>query len=134
MKRIVGVLGILTAIIISSITTSIVSGQGTSAPPLAITAYNGTAPDKPYTAPKTPWGDPDLQGVWSSDDTQGIPMQRPQNISGLYQSEELWAARQKQTQAGIQRFEICMDVREQRDQRQRPPGCRSTIRLTILAP
>src|SRR6185503_2781880 len=29
-------------------------------------------------------------------------MQRPQNISGLYQSEEQWAARQKQTQAGIQ--------------------------------
>ena len=26
---------------------------------------------------KTPWGDPDLQGTWSSDDTIGIPMQRP---------------------------------------------------------
>ena len=33
-------------------------------------------PAIPYTVPKTPWGDPDLQGVWSSDDTQGIPMQR----------------------------------------------------------
>jgi hypothetical protein len=40
--------------------------------------------------------------VWSSDDTQGIPMQRPQNLTGLYQSDEQWAARQKQTQQGIQ--------------------------------
>src|SRR5678815_1743733 len=94
--------GIATVIAIASMGTVPLLGQGASAPPLAITAYNGTAPDKPYTAPKTPWGEPDLQGVWSSDDTQGIPMQRPQNISGLYQSDEQWAARQKQTQQGIQ--------------------------------
>ena len=42
-------------------------------------------------APKTPWGDPDLQGVWSSDDTQGIPMRQPQNVTGLYQTDEQWA-------------------------------------------
>jgi hypothetical protein len=41
-----------------------VSGQGQSAPPLVITAYNGGAPIS-YTVPKTPWGDPDLQGVWN---------------------------------------------------------------------
>ena len=101
MKRIVGILGILTAIIISSL-SSIVSGQRAAAPALVVTAYNGSAPDTPYTAPKTPWGEPDMQGVWSSDDTQGIPMQRGQNVSGLYQSDEQWAARQKQTQQGIQ--------------------------------
>ena len=39
-------------------------------PPLVITAFGG----KPvtYKAPRTPWGDPDLQGVWSSDDMEGI--------------------------------------------------------------
>jgi hypothetical protein len=94
--------GVATAIAIASLGTVPILGQGASAPPLVITAYNGAAPEKPYTAPKTPWGDPDLQGVWSSDDTQGIPMQRPQNISGLYQADEQWAARQKQTQQGIQ--------------------------------
>src|SRR5580658_625118 len=26
---------------------------------------------------KTPWGDPDLQGTWTSDDTWGVPMERP---------------------------------------------------------
>src|SRR5689334_17397569 len=27
--------------------------------------------------PRTPWGDPDLQGVWSSDDEAGVPFERP---------------------------------------------------------
>jgi hypothetical protein len=44
-------------------------GSGKPAPPLVITAYNGGAAFK-YTVPRTPWGDPDLQGTWSSDDAQ----------------------------------------------------------------
>ncbi len=66
------------AIAIASLATT-VSGQSAAAPPLVVTAYNN-GPAIPYTVPKTPWGDPDLQGVWSSDDTQGIPMQRAQNV------------------------------------------------------
>jgi hypothetical protein len=90
------------AVVISSLASLSISGQGTSAPPLVVTAYNGGPPTS-YTVPKTPWGDPDLQGVWSSDDTSGVPMQRPADLgTNLYQSEELWAARQKQTQQGIQ--------------------------------
>jgi hypothetical protein len=27
--------------------------------------------------PKTAWGDPDLQGVWTSDDSYGVPFERP---------------------------------------------------------
>ncbi len=30
--------------------------------------------------PKTPWGDPDLQGTWTSDDTWGVPFERPKNF------------------------------------------------------
>jgi hypothetical protein len=39
-------------------------------PPLVVTAFGG----KPvtYKAPRTPWGDPDLQGVWSSDDMENV--------------------------------------------------------------
>ena len=40
---------------------------GAGTPALVITAYNG-GPALPYTVPRTPWGDPDLQGIWSSDD------------------------------------------------------------------
>src|SRR5688572_28193248 len=27
--------------------------------------------------PRIPWGDPDLQGTWTSDDMRGIPRERP---------------------------------------------------------
>jgi len=53
-----------------------VSGQAqqeikySTPPPLVITAFGGKPVD--YKAPRTPWGDPDLQGVWSSDDMQGV--------------------------------------------------------------
>ncbi|MGH9146173.1 MAG: hypothetical protein ACRD1Q_05650 [Vicinamibacterales bacterium] len=33
-----------------------------------------------WTAPRTPWGVPDLQGVWTSDDMRGVPMQRPEEF------------------------------------------------------
>src|SRR5215207_4420626 len=39
-------------------------------PPLVITAFGGK--DVTYKAPRTPWGDPDLQGVWSSDDMENV--------------------------------------------------------------
>jgi hypothetical protein len=44
-------------------------------------AQNKTAPAaKSWTQPKTPWGDPDLQGTWTSDDCIGTPLQRPANL------------------------------------------------------
>jgi len=33
---------------------------------------------KKYNAPKTPWGDPDLQGVWN--DATSTPLQRPATV------------------------------------------------------
>jgi len=30
-----------------------------------------------YQPPRTPWGDPDLQGVWPTTDFLGTPFQRP---------------------------------------------------------
>jgi hypothetical protein len=89
------------ALAIAALASLTLSGQSTSAPPLVMTSYNnGPAPN--YATPRTPWGDPDLQGVWSSDDTSGIPMSRPVDLgTNLYQSDEQWAARQKQTEQGI---------------------------------
>ena len=31
----------------------------------------------PYSVPRTAWGDPDLQAIWSGDSAFGIPLQRP---------------------------------------------------------
>jgi hypothetical protein len=48
-----------------------------------------TKPAKAYTQPKTPWGDPDLQGTWTSDDCINTPMQRPANFGEkLYLTDE----------------------------------------------
>src|SRR5687768_8043831 len=33
-----------------------------------------------YTVPKTPWGDPDLQGKWPGIELVGVPMQRAANL------------------------------------------------------
>ena len=97
-----------------------VSGQGSGAqaPALVVTAFNGAAAP-PYTTPRTPWGDPDLQGIWSSDDAT-FPVSRnqggrgrggpganaaPAPPQGLYLTDEQWAARQKQIQDGVRSAE-----------------------------
>jgi hypothetical protein len=55
-------------------TETSVSGQARAAAPKTDAT---TPPSKSWTPARTPWGDPDLQGIWSSDDTIGIPIQRP---------------------------------------------------------
>jgi hypothetical protein len=45
-------------------------------------AVKTVAPARPYTVPRTPWGDPDISGVWTSDAAIGIPMQRPDQYGG----------------------------------------------------
>jgi hypothetical protein len=54
------VVGLLTA-------PAVVGGQSASTP--------GTLPAKPFNAPKTPWGDPDLQGIWNFGTI--TPLERP---------------------------------------------------------
>jgi hypothetical protein len=64
-------------------------------PHIALTAGNGGAPAS-YAVPKTPWGEPDLQGVWSSDDMRGVPTVRPAQFGNrLYLSDEEYAERLK---------------------------------------
>jgi hypothetical protein len=38
------------------------------------------AQPKPWSPPKTPWGDPDLQGVWPGTDMVGTPLQRDPSL------------------------------------------------------
>ena len=32
-------------------------------------------------APRTPWGEPDLQGIWTGDALAGVPLERPSPTS-----------------------------------------------------
>jgi hypothetical protein len=62
-----------------------------------------------WTPPQTAWGDPDLQGVWTSDDAIGVPFERPRRYGNRkVLTEEEYAARKKENdlisssvQAGI---------------------------------
>ena len=52
---------------------------------------------KPYSPPKTPWGDPDLQGIWPSTEMIGVPLQRPANFGTRnVLTEEEFAQREAQ--------------------------------------
>src|SRR6201999_2522157 len=46
---------------------------------------------KSWTQSKTPWGDPDIQGTWTSDDCIDTPMNRPANLGdrGFFTEQEL---------------------------------------------
>jgi hypothetical protein len=37
---------------------------------------------KGWTPPRTPWGHPDLQGIWTSDDMRSVPTTRPEAMAG----------------------------------------------------
>lgn len=48
------------------------------------TAQQGAAPkrvSRPWTQAKTPWGEPDLQGAWTSDNNFSVPLERPADVA-----------------------------------------------------
>ena len=68
--------------------------------PAVLVAQNGSAgaaPAKPYTTPKTPWGEPDLQGTFSMDDHA---VERPANVSGreFFTAQEVAAMEKSATE------------------------------------
>ena len=84
-------------------------GRGAAAqpaPPIPADAKPPAPMDVPgavkgYAVPKTPWGDPDLQGIWPGIKLVGVPMQRPANFGARnwltdeeFQQREANAARQ----------------------------------------
>jgi hypothetical protein len=58
------------------------------------------AKSKAYTPPKTPWGEPDLQGNWPAQ--FNIPRSRPDNAKGAALSDEEFTQREAQTQQQFQ--------------------------------
>jgi hypothetical protein len=61
---------------------------------LAQSGGNGAPPSKSYAAPRTPWGEPDLQGTFSNRTI--TPFERPANVNGReYFTPEEVAAMEK---------------------------------------
>ena len=52
---------------------------------------------KTYSPPRTPWGDPDLQGKWPGTDLVGVPLQRDPKFGTRNRlTEDEFKARQEQ--------------------------------------
>jgi hypothetical protein len=52
-----------------------------------------------YVVPRTPWGDPDLQGLWPGTGMMGVPLERPANLADKSQlTDQEFAARAAQAQ------------------------------------
>jgi hypothetical protein len=63
------------AVIVVALVVSTAVGFSQSAAPLPFASTS-------YVAPRTPWGDPDLQGTYTNSDESGIPMERPKEFEG----------------------------------------------------
>ena len=60
-----------------------------------------------YTVPRTPWGTPDLQAVWTGDAAHGIPLERPEELadSEVLTPEQAAARRERGTLGSIWGYE-----------------------------
>jgi hypothetical protein len=88
-----------TLVLAGVLPTTPVTGQSR---PAAATPLTGDA--RNWTVPRTPWGDPDLAGIYSNSDESGIPFERPARFEGRRLEEitpkeldELRAERRKAT-------------------------------------
>ncbi|MEE2613430.1 MAG: VOC family protein [Acidobacteriota bacterium] len=61
----------------------------------------------PYTVPRTPWGEPDLQGVWTGNSAHSIPLERPVAAAEVdaLTPEEAEARRERGTLGSIWGYE-----------------------------
>ena len=63
-------------------------------------------PATPYATPKTPWGEPDLQGIYTGNSAAGIPLERPKDLTSASLTPEQATARQeRRTLSGIWGYE-----------------------------
>src|SRR4051812_35483635 len=59
-----------------------------------------------WTQPKTPWGEPDLQGIWPLNHLINTPFQRPEKFGDRrFLTDEEFAAAQKSAENRNKRFE-----------------------------
>jgi hypothetical protein len=86
--RYLALTGALAAVIVASLVVVLIAGQGS------------TPVDETWTPPRTPWGEPDLQGIWHDD--FATPFERPDRYAGreFLTDEERDALDQRRTSRG----------------------------------
>ncbi len=82
---------------------------GLCAGPVTVAQFlsgDDTATESDWTRPMTPWGHPDLTGIFSTDDMRGVPLQRPEEFGDrLYLTEEEFAERQQENNDEVARLD-----------------------------
>ena len=58
--------------------TRIVTSVGAFAILVGTFSVTSTAQNPGWTLPRTPWGDPDIQGIFTTDNELGVPFERPE--------------------------------------------------------
>ena len=92
----------------SMITAAVAAAAGCAAISVSVTPVSAQAPAASATVLKTPWGDPDLQGIWT--DESDTPLQR----SPKFATQEFFTAEQR---AELDRQRSAMQGRERRAER-----------------
>ena len=96
-SRVVSCVGVLAAAVIATtVSVADIAGQGAAA---------GASTGKPFTPPKTPWGDPDISGNLSNKYEIGTPFERPAEYEGRtldsFTREELIAIAQARQELNL---------------------------------
>ena len=82
------------------------AGVLTMTPALASAQTAAPAAAKAWTMPRTPWGDPDLQGIWPSTNIAGTPFERPKEFGNRRNlTDQEFAERARQFSANEARVE-----------------------------
>ena len=85
---------------------SIAIALGVCSAPQTAVAQQSTGSKAGWTHPMTPWGEPDLQGIWPLNHLISTPFQRPERFGERrFLTDEEFAAAQKSAEARNIRFE-----------------------------
>ena len=74
---------------------------------LLLAGAGAAGASKPWTPPKTSWGDPDLRGTWPLDEVARTPMQRPPQYGDrAFLTDEEYAKAEKNAQDLTKRYDV----------------------------
>src|SRR3982751_5154191 len=70
-------------------------------------------PKSKWTAPRTPWGDPDISGAFTNKDQQGIPFERDAALgTRQFLTEQEYAAREETARTRVNREDSVFDAED----------------------
>jgi hypothetical protein len=99
------------AVICSAVGLVMLVAVGLSVEAQSRSASSSTAAGSEFTPPRTPWGEPDIQGTYTNKDENGTPMEQPADLAGKRLEEfgekemaALRIQRQERAKAGAARI------------------------------